>query len=406
MFTSMKSVWHVAVLACVLAPVTAHAEWNAANDEANRQRMMNDMRASAAATDRRNFESQTANSGYTSRTNSGAPVGGGASDGGGYQYTPYEYKPEGPHSVVATYYFTVHVKESEAETLTRLKTEAAGGNAQSQFDLGRIYYTGYGMATDNTQARKWFCEAARQDHPIAKSQCAGMMYNGQGGSADTAQAMELLKEAAEKGDPYGQALYGFFTISEATHKGNIDAPLPDAVAYLVKAADQGQLVAQATLGTVVYFYGTNGATQDVPKAVNYIRMAAAQNEPLSMDMLGMMYVSGANGVERNPTEGVRLLKAAAAAGKADAAGILAILIGADDFGMRDDAAAFAYAQQAARGGDKQGQVVLAKFYYFGQGTNKDLIEAARWFTAAAAQGDSESMDALKEADLAEAAKQL
>jgi TPR repeat protein len=233
-----------------------------------------------------------------------------------------------------------------------------------------------------------------------------MMYNGQGGPEDTAQAMLYLKEAASKGDPYGQALYGFFTLAEAAHRGEVDAPLPEAITYLVKAADQGQLVAQATLGTVVYFYGTNGAAQDVARAVGYIRLAAAQNDPLSMDMLGMMYVSGANGVERNPAEGVRLLKAAAAAGKADAAGVLAILISADDFGMRDDAAAFAYAQQAARGGDKQGQVVLAKFYYFGQGTDKNIVEAARWFTAAAAQGDQESMEALKETDLAEAAKQL
>ncbi|HTM82118.1 tetratricopeptide repeat protein [Asticcacaulis sp.] len=410
MFTSMRSVWRkaagVAALAFMLAPMTGHAEWNAANDEANRQRMMSDMRSNAAAADRRSFESQQrSSSGYTSRTDSGASYSG-ASSGGGYQYKPYEYVPQGPKSVVATYYFTVRVQETEGQTIARLQSEAAGGNAQSQFDLGRVYYTGYGVPADNMQARKWFCEAAKQDHPIAKSQCAGMMYNGQGGPEDTAQAMLYLKEAASKGDPYGQALYGFFTLAEAAHRGEVDAPLPEAIAYLVKAADQGQLVAQATLGTVVYFYGTNGAAQDVPRAVGYIRLAAAQNDPLSMDMLGMMYVSGANGVERNPAEGVRLLKAAAAAGKADAAGVLAILISADDFGMRDDAAAFAYAQQAARGGDKQGQVVLAKFYYFGQGTDKNIVEAARWFTAAAAQGDPESMEALKEADLAEAAKQL
>ena len=396
----------ILALAAALAPMTGHAEWNAANDEANRQRMMSDMRSNAAAADRRSFESQQrSNSGYTSRTDSGASYSG-ASSGGGYQYKPYEYVPQGPKSVVATYYFTVRVQESEAQTIARLQSEAAGGNAQSQFDLGRIYYTGYGVPADNTQARKWFCEAAKQDHPIAKSQCAGMMYNGQGGPEDTAQAMLYLKEAASKGDPYGQALYGFFTIAEATRRGDNDSPQPEAVAYLIKAADQDEVVAQAALGTVVFFYGTHGAVQDVPRAVEYIRRAAAQNDPTSLSMMGMMYVSGQNGVAKDAAEGVRLLKAAAGAGKADAAGVLAILISADDFGMRDDAAAFAYAQQAARGGDRQGQVVLAKFYYFGQGTDKNLVEAARWFTAAAAQGDQESMEALKEADLAEAATHL
>jgi len=399
-------IWTIVIALLAASPAVAHAEWNAANDEANRQRMMKDMRTNAAAADRRSFEAQQSlNSSYTSTTNRGSSSSG-SSASGGSSYAPYEYKPEGPHSVVATYYFTVHVQETEAQTIARLNTEAAAGNAQSQFDLGRVYYTGYSVPADLTLARKWFCEAARQDHPIAKSQCAGMMYNGQGGPVEEAPAMVLLKDSAAKSEPYGMALYGFFTIAESARHGDVDDAQPEAIAYLVRAADSGEMIAQATLGTVVFFYGTHGATQDVPRAVGYIRQAAAQNDPTSMDMLGMMLVSGRNGVERNVPEGLRLLKAAAAAGKVDAAGVLAILISNDDLGARDDAAAFAYARQAAQGGDRQGQVVLAKFYYFGQGTEKNLIEAARWFSAAAAQGDPESIEALKEPDLAQAATQL
>lgn len=400
-----KSSLYALLVACIVAPLVAHAEWNAANDEANRQRMMSDMRSNAAAADRRSFEAQQRSNSYTSSTNRGSSSSGSSSSGGS-SYTPYEYKAEGPHSVVATYYFTVRVQETEAQTIARLKTEAVTGNAQSQFDLGRVYYTGYSVPADLSLARKWFCEAARQDHPIAKSQCAGMMYNGQGGPVEEAPAMLLLKDSAAKSEPYGMALYGFFTIAESARRGNVDEAQPEAIAYLVRAADSGEMIAQATLGTVVFFYGTHGATQDVPRAIGYIRQAAAQNDPTSMDMLGMMLVSGRNGVEKNVPEGLRLLKAAAAAGKADAAGILAILLSNDDMGVRDDAAAFAYAGQAAKGGDRQGQVVLAKFYYFGQGTEKNLIEAARWFSAAAAQGDPESIDALKEPDLAQAATQL
>ncbi|MGA9658457.1 MAG: tetratricopeptide repeat protein [Asticcacaulis sp.] len=400
-------IWTLILALLVISPIAAHAEWNAANDEANRQRMMNDMRKNAAAADRRSFEAQQKSSSYTPSTGGGSSsYGGSSSSSGGSSYTPYEYKAEGPHSVVATYYFTVHVQESEAQTIARLKLEATAGNAQSQFDLGRVYYTGYSVPADLSLARKWFCEAAHQDHPIAKSQCAGMMYNGQGGPVDEAMAMVLLKESAAKSEPYGMALYGFFKIAEATRSGQLDEAQPEAIDYLVRAADKGEMIAQATLGTVVYFYGTHGAAQDVPRAITYIRQAAAQNDPMSMDMLGMMLIGGRNGVEKNVPEGLRLLKAAAFAGKADAAGLLAILMSNDDLGMRDDAAAFAYAQQAAKAGDPQGQVVLAKFYYFGQGTDKNLTEAARWFKAAAAQGDQESIDALKEADIAEAATHL
>ncbi len=387
-------------------PMAAHADWNQANDEANRQRMMNDMRASDARNDRLNFESQQrSTSGYTSSTSSGSGSSS-SSSGGGYNYTPYQYVPEGPHSVVATYEFKVFVKESQDETIARIRSEAQAGNAQSQFNLGRIYYTGYGVPLDLDEARKWFCEAAKQDHPIAKSQCAAMLYNGQGGPADRDQAMAYLQDSAAKGDPYGEALYGFFTIAEATQAGAGDRPEPEAIGYLEKAADQGEVVAQGTLGSIVYFYGTNGAAQDVPRAVGYLRQCSDQALPMCMGMMGMMYVSGQNGVTKDMTEGVRLLKAAAAGGQADAAGVLAMLMAGDAFGMRDDAQAFAYAQQAARGGDLQGQVLLAKLYYFGQGTEKNLVESARWFTAAATKGDQESIDALKEDDLAAAAQQL
>ncbi|WP_169533920.1 tetratricopeptide repeat protein [Asticcacaulis benevestitus] len=395
----------VLLAAFTVAPIAAQADWNAANDEANRQRMMSDMRANAAAADRRSFEAQQRSNSYTSSTNRGSSSSSSGASGVS-SYAPYEYKAEGPHSVVATYYFTVRVQETEAQTIARLKTEAMAGNAQSQFDLGRVYYTGYSVPVDLAQARKWFCEAALHDHPIAKSQCAGMMYNGQGGAVEEAPAMALLKDSAAKSEPYGMALYGFFTIAETARRGNVDEAQPEAIAYLVRAADSGEMIAQATLGTVVFFYGTHGATQDVPRAIGYIRQAAAQHDPMSMDMLGMMLVSGRNGVEKNIPEGLRLLKAAAAAGKADAAGVLAILLSQDSMGVRDEAAAFAYADQAAKAGDRQGQVVLAKFYYFGQGTEKNLTEAARWFSAAAAQGDAESIDALKEPDLAQAASQL
>ena len=407
MKTALRRCIRVLALAAVAVPMVAHADWNAANDEANRQRMMNDMRASDTRNDQLNFESQQrANSGYTSTTGSSAASGGSDSSDGGYHYTPYQYVPEGPHSVVATYEFTVYKQETEAETIARVRQEAESGNAQSQFNLGRIYYTGYGVPVDEAEARKWFCEAAKQDHPIAKSQCGGMMYNGQGGPADTVQAMAYLQDSAAKGDPYGEALYGFFVISDDTHAGRVDQPEPEAIAYLEKAAADGQAVAQAALGSIVYFYGTNGAVQDVPRAVAYLRQCSAQNIPLCMGMMGMMYVSGQDGVTKDQAEGVRLLKIAAAGGQADAAGVLAVLMGADTYGIRDDAAAFAYALQAARGGDLQGEVVLAKLYYFGQGTAKDLVESARWFKAAAAQGDQESINALKEDDLAEAAKQL
>lgn len=394
------------LIGLALAPA-AHADWNAANDEANRQRMMNDMRATARDNDRRNTDALNRSTGYSygNSGTSGRGTSGGSSDSG-YSYQPYTYKPAGPRSIVATYEFTVFVKETEAQTIARLQSEARAGNAQSQYNLGRIYYTGYGgVAVDLNQARQWFCQAAGSDHPPAASQCAAMMYNGQGGPADMVAALVMMHDAAVKDEAYGQALYGFFTIAEANARRDA-SPQPEAIAFLEKAAGKGQAIAQGTLGSIVYFYGSFGATQDVSRAIGYLRQCSAQKLGLCMSMMGMMMLNGQNGVAKDLPEGVRLLKAAATGGDAGAAGALAMVMCGDAFGMRDDKAAFAYARQAAMGGDVQGQVLLAKLYYFGQGTSRDLIEAARWFKAAAAQGDAESTEALKEADVAEAAKSI
>ncbi|ESQ87731.1 hypothetical protein ABAC460_18835 [Asticcacaulis sp. AC460] len=389
----------VAMIGMVL-PMAAHAEWNAANDEANRQRMMNDMQASSARNDRLNFESQQrSTSGYTSSTSSGSSYGSSGSSSSGYSYKPYEYKPEGPHSVVATYTFTVYQQETEAQTIARVTAEAQAGNAQSQYNLGRIYYTGYGVARDMTAARTWFCTAALQDHPPAKAQCAAMMDNGQGGPEDAPLARSYARDAATKGDPYGEALYAFYTIGDRVAAGDMSAPPADILAMAEDAADRGQYVAQYLLGLIVYMPGL-GLAPDRDKAMKYLRLASSQKSPDVMNYLAQVLLS--SGKAELFEEGVAALQIAADGGLADAQGLMAAVL----MNKQDWDGAFRYATLSAKGGDPQGQIVLAKLYYFGYGPTKDMREAARWFKAAADQGFQEAKDAMNEPEIAAAAATL
>ena len=253
------------------------------SDEANRQRMMADMRASAAASDRASFESQQrlqANADRASRSSS-ASGGYGSSNGsgtGGSSWggpSPASRAATGPRSVVATYNFTVYRQETPVALAARLEREAAGGNALSAFNLGRVYYTGFdGVPRNDATARRWFLEAAKAGHPGAEAQIGQMLYNGIGGPADPATALTWVKSAADHGDSYGQALYGFWTLVDQA-KSNPDVRNPQAVTYLVKAADAGQMVAQAFLGTTVYRFGV-GAPVDQESAAKYLRLAADQ----------------------------------------------------------------------------------------------------------------------------------
>lgn len=396
--------WYcLGVVLLFVMPAVAHADWTAADDEANRQRMMADMRTSQT-----NYEIHSENSlanqqnAYNENYGSGsAGPGGGGSSGSGYSYQPYSYIPEGPQGVSATYEFTISVKESVPEVIARLSAETDAGNAQSSYDLGRIYYTGYGADVDLGKAHDAFCRAAALGHPPAAAQCGVMLLHGQGGPADDARARTYIDFAAGKGEPFGLTLKGFLTISEAA---DIDAPQPDAVAMLVRAADRGQPIAQFTLGSTVLFYGTSGEHQDITRAVAYVQMAAAQDFPPALAMLGQLYLQGLpdGGIAQDQQKGVALMVAAADKGNAQAAGMCAVFAKNGDLLPHDDARAFRWATESAQGGDAFGELVLGEFYYFGTGTDKDVAKAAHWFKAAADQGQQQAKKNLMAPDIAAA----
>ncbi len=425
-------------LACALLPAIGYAQ-NQAADEARRQNMMNEMRTNDYNNDQRN--NTPGPSTYRSTTNSGSGTGTHDDSSPATYAKPYEYVPEGPHSVVATYEFKVFVQETEAQTIARITSEAKAGNAQSQFNLGRIYYTGYGVTQDDAQARHWFCEAAKQDHPIAKSQCAAMLYNGQGGPEDKVLAMTYLKDAAQKGDPYGEALYGFFTYQDGVRAGNttVDAQI---VAYLVDAADHGEVVAQGVLGSIIFYY--SGPTQDMPRAIKYLRMCDAKGTAMCTGILGEMTYYGYSGITADQDTGLAMLIKAADAGNEAACGNLANIYNDQNSPRYDEVNALRYARAGAAGdnpdaeaelvlglytylgvrvekdmeqgrriirrsadhGNPQAQFYIGLFYYNGEGTDKDDVEAVRWFRRAADGGMPGAKEQLQLPDLVEAAKQL
>ena len=144
-----------------------------ASDEANRQNMMAEMRASAAANDRANFDSAQRDQANYDRAHSGSSGGGAASGSGGGggsgsagYGSPGPRPSTGPQSIVASYSFVIHRQESPAAMISRLEQEAGAGNGLSAFNLGRIAYTGFdGEARDDAVARRWFGDAAKLGHP-------------------------------------------------------------------------------------------------------------------------------------------------------------------------------------------------------------------------------------------------
>jgi hypothetical protein len=78
------------------------------------------------------------------------------------------------------------------------------GNAIAQFNLGRMYRTGQGVAQDYEQAAAWFRKAGEQGHVWAQSALGLMHEIGQGVARNYKQAVFWYQKAAEKGDAMAQ----------------------------------------------------------------------------------------------------------------------------------------------------------------------------------------------------------
>ncbi len=85
----------------------------------------------------------------------------------------------------------------EAHHWFRLSAEQ--GNADAQFSVGFLYYTGRGVPKDHAEAERWYRLAAEQGEVGAQLSLA-LMYSDQ----DDPEAIHWYKLAAEQGDDVAQ----------------------------------------------------------------------------------------------------------------------------------------------------------------------------------------------------------
>lgn len=76
---------------------------------------------------------------------------------------------------------------------------AAQGDAEAQYDLGRLYFEGKGVPQDDAEAARWYRMAAEQGHAKAQNKLGVMFYDGQGVSRSLAEASRLYRMAAKQG---------------------------------------------------------------------------------------------------------------------------------------------------------------------------------------------------------------
>lgn len=71
------------------------------------------------------------------------------------------------------------------------------GNAEAQYQLGRLYRDGAGVEKNPTLAANWLSMAARKQHPSAQALLGKMLWRGDGVSQQPARGLALLTLADE-----------------------------------------------------------------------------------------------------------------------------------------------------------------------------------------------------------------
>lgn len=165
----------------------------------------------------------------------------------------------------------------------------------------------------------------------------------------TKEQINKIKTNAENGDAQAQFSLGvlYDEIEDYTN----------AMAWLMKAADQGHGAAMFLIGT--YYRDGVGVAKNNQKALGWYAMAVKANDPNAMYNLGVIFMKGEI-VEKNEKVGAQLI------------------------------------EMAAKLGNGKAQNNLGAYYMLGRGVPKDMKKAKYWFEKAAAQGIETAKTALEQ----------
>jgi len=149
--------------------------------------------------------------------------------------------------------------------IVRVKLKADEGDAESQYQMGRLFIQGKDVNQNFREALKWHTKAAQQGHVKAQITLGIMHHWGRGVPQDLKRAAQWLRLPAEKGDP--EAQYQLGSIFERTNP-------TESVKWFRAAAERGSHPAQIRLAEI-NLSGMAG-TIDHIEAYKWLELAANQ----------------------------------------------------------------------------------------------------------------------------------
>lgn len=185
-------------------------------------------------------------------------------------------------------------KRNYASAFYEWRQLAERGDADSQYQLARMYEAGVGTGANQEEALKWYQLAAEQGNVESQLRLAGLNLRGEMPGADgpdMEEARRWLSMAASEGDADAQVTLGMLLLETGAPE---DAQR--AAELFESAANQGLVVAQNNLGSL--YENGNGVERNPEKAFAWYEKAAEQGDQYAQNNLGALYAKG-DGVEKN-----------------------------------------------------------------------------------------------------------
>lgn len=242
-----------------------------------------------------------------------------------------------------------------------LMQKAQSGDAQAQYELGKLY----DKAKDYVKAVEWFNKAAKKTHTPAMTNL-GIYYTlGRGVSKDYNQGVKWFRKAAEKGNSEAQYFLGL-----CYHNGRgVTQNDYTAIEWFSKAAEQGYAYAQFKLGCCYL----ERIRYDETKGYYWIKKAADQGLKEAQNKYGIhLFVN-------KDTLAVEWIRKSAEQGYADSQVRLGDFYHSGWGVCKDDVKALEWYRKAAEQKYEWGEKSVGECYYFGYGVSRDYGEAIEWF---------------------------
>jgi TPR repeat protein len=231
---------------------------------------------------------------------------------------------------------------------------------------------------------------AKAGNADAQARVGRAYWQGAGVPKDYVQAVSWFRKAAEQGNALAQVSLGILYDGALEEAKGVPQDYAQAAVWYRKAADQGNGLAEYMLGRL--YANGQGVHQDYAQAAVWYRKAAEQDGMMAsaQSALGTLYTQG-KGVPRDYAQAAVWYRKAADLGDADGQLHLGVFYfyGSQDI-PQDYKQAAAWYRKAADQGNDSAQYLLGQLYENGQGVPQDYAQAADWYRKAAEQGNSKA----------------